>query len=100
MHRIFINTFGKFLVGREEGESAYHAFLKQINQFPDEQIFCDFTGVVVLAPSYCDELFGEIEKEFPGRLVIDKAISHAFLMAFKTVEDSRGFAFTFSGYQE
>jgi len=99
MKRIHLKTFGKILMGREEGRSSYHVFKEKLSEIPDgEKAFCDFTDVMVMAPSFCDEVFGEIEAESPARLVIDQNVNLATKKAFETVEQARKIKFEFGEY--
>ena len=99
MKKIHLKTFGKILMGREEGRNSYHVFKEKLSDIPsDEKVFCDFTDVMVMAPSFCDEVFGEIEVESPGRLVIDKEVNLAIKKAFETVEQTRKIKFEFDDY--
>ncbi len=61
----------------------------------DEKIFCNFQNILLLAPSYCDELFGEIQENLPNKLVIDKNIGNALKKAFDTVAEVRDLEFVY-----
>jgi len=88
---------GKFLTGRAEGEAAFNAIERDLFQKHPEEIFLfDFTDVKVLAPSFCDEVFGELGVKYSKRFFIDEEIDEAHRMAFSVVEDSRKIKFQFS----
>ena len=96
MKTIKMIKFGKYLSGRDNGRHAYDFFKKEIEKMPkDEQIFCDFQDVLLLAPSYCDEVFGEIQNELPGKLVIDESINNALKKAFEVVAEVRNLKFEY-----
>ena len=44
----------------------------------DEKLFFDFSGVNMVAPSWCDEFFGEATIKYPGRIIIDESIGEGF----------------------
>ena len=96
MKTIRMQTYGDFLTSREDGKQAYEAIKRDfLTSHPDIQFFCDFQGVKVLAPSYCDEVFGNWQEEFPNSLVLDKNMNHALKAAFDTVQETRGVHFHF-----
>lgn len=97
MERFAVSTLGKFLVSREEGKNAFTVLSERVALLQDQKLFCDFIGVTALSPSFCDEVFGEIEVQYPGKLVIDESLSHALRVAFETVEETRGVKFTYGG---
>lgn len=88
--------FGKFLIDRDSGRDVFEILKREVEAFKDgEKLFLDFSGVVILNPSFCDEVFGQLEQSFPGRVVMDKNANHALMVAFETVEETRGVKFEF-----
>jgi hypothetical protein len=87
-----MNRYGKFLHSREEGELAYKKIRDLLEKTSDNFIF-DFEGVLVLAPSYCDEVFGKLQVNFPNRIKIKNNTSHGLKVAFETVEETGGLNF-------
>jgi hypothetical protein len=99
MKIIHIKSFGEFLVGREEGQQAYDVFKRDyVKMYPEETFFCDFTGVKIVAPSYCDEVFGRLQEEYPDKFILDQNIPHAFRVAFDTVGETRNIVFKYALY--
>jgi len=88
--------FGKFLIDRDSGRDVYEILKRDIESLKeDEKLFFDFGGVMILNPSFCDEVFGQIEQNYPEKMIIDKNASHALMVAFETVEETRGVKFNF-----
>jgi len=88
--------YGKFLHGREEGHMAYSRLAEIIESTKDlDYLNFDFTNVLVLAPSYCDEVFANLHLKYPGKIKIPASISHAFKVAFETVEETRDVKFDY-----
>lgn len=88
--------FGKFLIDRDSGRDVYEILKREIKELKgDEKLFLDFSGVVILNPSFCDEVFGQIEQDFPEKMIVDKNANHALMVAFETVEETRGIKFNF-----
>ena len=96
MKTIEMKKFGKYLSGRDNGKHAYDFFMKEIDKMAkDEKIFCDFQDVLLLAPSYCDELFGEIQANLSGKIVIDDNINSALKKSFDVVGEVRELEFVY-----
>jgi len=96
MKTVKMKRFGSFLLNREDGQMAYAVLVR--DQFSDaakESVFFDFEGVKVLAPSFCDEVFGRLAEEFPDRTWIDTRIHHGLRAAFETVAETRGVTFQY-----
>lgn len=91
-----MRLYGEFLNGRQEGVDSYHAIKRDFfDKEPEEKFFFDFSGVKVFAPSFCDEVFGELAEIYSGRFFIDSKINHAIRMSFDTVESSRDVKFEY-----
>jgi hypothetical protein len=96
MKTILINRFGELLLNRDNGQHAYTVIRRDyLEKDSNEIFFCDFQGVKVLAPSYCDEVFGRLQEEYPNRLCYDLAMSEALKASFQTVEETRSIHFQF-----
>ena len=92
-----MKLFGDFLLGREDAQLAYQAIQRDyLHHDTSTTFYVDFEGVKVLAPSYCDELFGKLEEELPNRFYFDPDMKHALKAAFQTVEATRKVHFNFS----
>lgn len=88
--------FGKFLIDRDSGRDVYEILKREIESLKNnEKLFFDFSGVIILNPSFCDEVFGQIEQNYPGKVVMDKNANHALMVAFETVEETREIKFNF-----
>lgn len=88
--------FGRFLVNREDGNMVYDFLKSEIQSLKkSEKIFLNFDKVAALSPGFCDEVFGQIEKSYPGKVIMDKNANHALMVAFETVEETRGIKFNF-----
>jgi hypothetical protein len=80
----------------EEGSLAFRKIKDIITSSDPKDIFVfDFDGVIVLEPSYCDEVFGNLQGKFSSRIQIKNNIGHALKVAFDTVEETRGIKFQF-----
>lgn len=101
MKTIKLKKFGKYLAGRDNGKHAYDFFMKEIDEMTeDEKIFCDFQDVLLLAPSYCDELFGEIQENLSDKIVIDENINSALKKSFDVVGEVRKLEFVYGKSDE
>ena len=70
MQKAFLKSYGTFLFGRAEGAEAFAALEKNMRDMPEgEQLFFDFSDITMLAPSWCDEFFGEAVEKYPGRIM-------------------------------
>lgn len=99
MKKIFLKSFGIYLNGREEGASAFQILEKEILSLQKgEQLFFDLSDVIVLAPSWCDEFFGEAEKKHSGRIVIDNSIHMGLKKSFDVVAEARDISFSFGAF--
>ena len=63
-----------------------------------EQLFFDFSDITMLAPSWCDEFFGEAVEKYPGRIILDESLISGIRESFKAVEDARGISFEYGSY--
>ena len=96
MNVIRMNKFGEFLTSRENGMQAYILIKKMIqNASPEDPFLVDFGGVKVLTPSYCDEVFGNLEKENPKKLKYDKNLAKSLRTAFDVIAETRDLNFRF-----
>lgn len=66
---IQLKKFGATLVSRPSGKEAWLAFQPVLNEIPPEdEVIVDFTGVVVLTPSWADEFLPPLYDRFGGRV--------------------------------
>ena len=99
MKKVFMKTFGKLLMGRDDGANALIAFRQQHgSDLTDSSVFFDFQDVPVLAPSFGDEFFTPLEQEYPGKIIIDNKINLAVRKAFETIEQTQKIKFTFAEF--
>lgn len=68
---IQLHKFGTTLVSRPSGKEAWLAFqpvLKDVSE--GERITVDFSGVVVLTPSWADEFITPLRQRFADRVIL------------------------------
>ena len=65
-----------------------------------EQLFFDLSDMRALAPSWCDEFFGEAAVHYPNRIVIDETIPMGLKKSFEVISDARKIDFSFGKFQE
>ena len=66
---IDLNKFGTTLVSRPAGKEAWLAYQPVLKEAPqNEKIIVDFSGVVVLTPSWADEFLTPLEEKFRERV--------------------------------
>lgn len=66
---ILLKKFGTTLVSRPSGKEAWLAFQPVLNEVSaGEDIIVDFTGVVVLTPSWADEFLTPLYKRFADKV--------------------------------
>ena len=66
---INLNKFGTTLVSRPAGKEAWLAFQPVLKETPqNEKIIVDFSGVVVLTPSWADEFLTPLREKFRERV--------------------------------
>lgn len=100
MKKIFLKSFGIYLNGREEGTLAFQVLKRDLEMLPkDEVLFFDFTDVVALAPSWCDEFFAEATIAYPNRIIIDNSIHAGLKKSFDVVGAARDITFSFWKFQ-
>ena len=96
MKKIFLKSFGIYLNGREEGAAAFRVLEQELLALAEgEKLFFDLSGVIVLAPSWCDEFFGEAELKYPNKIVIDDSIHMGLRKSFEVISDARNINFSF-----
>ena len=101
MKKVFLKTYGAFLVGRSEGAEAFAALKKNMRDVPDDEVlFFDFSDISMFAPSWCDEFFAEAAIKYPGRIVIDESISKGMKGTLEYIEKIRNITFTFGSFIE
>ena len=99
MQKFFVKSYGMHLVGRSEGAEAFAALKGNMRDVPeDEKVFFDFSDITMLAPSWCDEFFGEATLEYPGRIIIDDSINEGLRKSFEIIEETRDITFHFGPY--
>jgi len=99
MKKVFLKTYGSFLVGRTEGAEAFTALKKNMRSMPDDDVlFFDFSDIAIFAPAWCDEFFGEATIKYPGRIVIDASINEGLKKPLEHIAEVRGIPFTFGSF--
>jgi hypothetical protein len=86
---------GEYLYGRDDGERAFEALLRDFQALPNESFFFDFSEVRMLAPSFADEVFGELALKFPERLFLDSKISLGLKPSLDVIEETRDVKFNY-----
>lgn len=64
--KINLVKFGTMLISRPSGREAYLAAKAYLLQDQPKTIEVDFDGVKVLTPSWIDEFFTELKKDYPN----------------------------------
>ncbi len=101
MKKKLLQSYGIYLGGREEGRTAFQSLKRELDSLPKtEQLFFDFSGMRAIAPSWCDEFFGEAAIHYPGRVIIDETISMGLKKSFEVISDARKIDFWFGKFQE
>ncbi len=96
VRKIEMLKYGKFLRNREEGGLAYRKLRDEVQASTVDDIFVfNFTGVYVMAPSYADEVFGNLQEKFPDKIFIEAHTDHAFKVSLETVEETRALKFQY-----
>ena len=68
-----LKKVGPTLISRPSGKDALLAFTPMFDQISEnEDIIVDFTGVMVLTPSWADEFLTPLSKRFDERLKLQK----------------------------
>lgn len=68
---IELKKFGTTLTSREEGREALAAFKPSLSNIPANEIVeVVFTGVNTFSPSWGDEFFSPLIKQFGNRLIL------------------------------
>ena len=68
--KLFLKKFGTTLTSRQSGSEAYNAIRPLLSALADDELIeVDFDGVVTFSPSWADEFFTPMKKEFGGRLM-------------------------------
>ncbi len=86
---IELKKFGATLVSRPSGKEAWLAFQPTINTASEsEEIFLDFSGVMVLTPSWADEFVTKLRQRF-GKRVTLKNTDNASVKATLAILDKQ-----------
>ena len=68
---IQLHKFGTTLVSRPSGKEAWLAFQSTLKNIPeDEEIIVDFSGIVVLTPSWADEFLSLLKNRFKEQVTL------------------------------
>ncbi|MBF8249564.1 MAG: hypothetical protein HW400_165 [Candidatus Levybacteria bacterium] len=66
---IELKKFGTTLVSRPSGKEAWLAFQPSLKDVPEsEDMIVDFTGVIVLTPSWADEFLTPLRNRFKEKV--------------------------------
>lgn len=84
---------------REDGRAALDVIVRDFFNHSTTPVFFDLSGVKVLAPSFCDELFGTLQETYVGRVVLDETMGKALRAAFDTVAETRNIQFQYAPKQ-
>ena len=90
---IQLKKFGTILISRPSGKEALLAFRSKLNQIKkNEEIIIDFTGVMVLAPSWADEFLTPLSNQFDKQIQFhntDNSSVKATLSILNQVKDKK-----------
>lgn len=101
MKKKLLKSYGIYLGGREEGRTAFQYLKRELDSLAEkEQLFFDLSDMRALAPSWCDEFFGEAAVHYPNRIVIDETIPMGLKKSFEVISDARKIDFSFGKFQE
>ncbi len=86
--RIEIKKFGDVLVSRQAGREAFAAFLPTLKNIKKgEVILIDFSGVVVLSPSWADEFLTPMFDRFGNSLKLIPSRNSSVKLTIQTIEE-------------
>ena len=88
---IQLKKFGTTLVSRPSGKEAWLAFQPNLKEISDsEDIVVDFTGILVLTPSWADEFLTPLRSRFKDKVRLSN-IDNASIKATLEILDKNKF---------
>jgi hypothetical protein len=88
--RISLKKFGTTLVSRPAGKEAFLAFSPTLTEIGnDEKVEIDFSGVIVLTPSWADEFITPISNQYKDRIILLNTDNPSVKATLITLEKSR-----------
>lgn len=88
--KIAIEKFGNILVSRPSGKEAFLALNPMLKDLgTTENLELDFSGVIVLTPSWADEFVTPLKSQFPGRVSLVNTENSSITATLKTLENSK-----------
>lgn len=88
--KIQLVKYGTILSSRPAGKEAYLAFKAYVLTDKQKSIEIDFSGVKVLSPSWADEFFTPLKKEYAKRLIFLPSDNPSVLASLKMIKISGG----------
>ena len=86
--RIEIKKFGDVLVSRQAGREAFAAFLPTLRTIKEGGvILVDFSGVIVLSPSWADEFLTPLLDRFGNNLRLIPSQNSSVKLTIQTIEE-------------
>lgn len=87
---IKLEKFGTILVSRPAGKESYLALQSMLKALgPAEPLEIDFSGVMVLTPSWADEFLTPLSGQFPGRVSLKNSDNPSVKATLQTLEKAR-----------
>ncbi len=88
--KILLEKFGTILVSRPSGKEAYLALQPMLKGNKEAEVIeIDFSGVMVLAPSWADEFLSPLMIRFPGRVVLLNTGNSSVKATLETLEKAK-----------
>ena len=89
--KIEIRRYGDLLVSRPAGREALAAMLAYLPEIgPDEPIELDFEGVLVVAPSWLDEVLFGLRQRFGPRVRCLRSENSSLLKSLEVLQEDDG----------
>lgn len=85
--RLELKKFGKILSSRPAGREAWLSARAYVLPAKNttEKIEVDFSGVLVLSPSWADEFITHLKEEYPDRVVFLKSDNQTVKATLETI---------------
>jgi len=88
--QISLKKFGTTLISRPAGKEAFLAFQPTLKEITDnEKIEIDFSGVVVLTPSWADEFITPLTNQYKERIKLVNTENPSVKATLETLEKAR-----------
>ncbi|MEI8347959.1 MAG: DUF4325 domain-containing protein [Pseudomonadota bacterium] len=88
--KIELKKYGKILVSRPAGKEAANVFKAYSSpKNAQEKLEIDFTGVMVVAPSWLDEFINELQASLSNRLVFLPSKNASVIESLKIIQNDQ-----------